>query len=1104
MAINNYPTRVQFISSGQDSFTFPFEIFEKDDIVVYVNNELKVRGTDYSVSGEGVSTGGTVDFLTDHEPNAGDVLVIFRSVPNEREIDYQSQGSFRAINVNEDMDRIWAKLQEHDRDLDRTLHLPVTETSASLELPEDRRNKVLGFDDDSDVKLYTPYISENGSNFRLQFDTISDMLDASELNIEGDVVYVKGYHAAGDGGGGTFIRLDNDFEHIHDGGMIFRFAGSDNVWKRIVDQASDIDIRWFGARPIENYNEGNEVAHWINEAVENAGRYLHTPGTSRYGYGCIYVPPGNWAIQSPTVPGTAGIIIPRTVSMRCDGRMIAYGEADEHYPAIQIGTPASSDSTHVGSVSRQKYDINVWRKISSNRSDRLVSDGGSSPHWEKIKNCGVLQYGGRFCDVTMGYAENFTIGWWIKSESNATVFAYSRVEIEQIRNNYLNLAMTASQNAFIYATARFDDHDTTPVTQAGRTLIISGTTCTFDSGVTLQAVVDKINTTAGFVSNSIWADMMRDPAGGYYLRIQRHDATMSVSGTAIADLGITSGTKSKSDGWCNQNHIQGGSLQNSGSWANGTHNRYGVLLAQTGSGFTPNNNVFKNVAFELQPGGDNSTSFGIIFENATFNRVENMRNEFTDYACNFTRGSYFNRVDVLWNSSRQFLNESGNAGNYVYDQSSWGHEGVGSSWNSGSLAKRAANYGTGGFIYIPGMFTVTSSNDTLGSATNNITVNGDWIEMSTTRGIGVRLDTSVTKRFYVTLNVALDQYDAGRCYIGVRPRDAAGNSLTTTTPANEYVTGDVRSNWAWFGSSYFGGIYRTGGASFTGQVFEVTDDVKSVDVMIIGNTTGRVYGSTEVSSPTSTITVSGRTIELNSIMCTVVGTTLQDVIDSINNTVGISAASITASARRIAANRYTLSLERGTGGIIVGSGTALANLGITAATYSTPARVKSFGIKQTKGSSAPISVSSPLSTPDTTFDGRRMTNAVIATDIGKTYVVGDVMWNIAPSAGSPTGWVCVTAGMPGTWAAFGALPLTASTTFNPGSIAVGASESTTVTLTGAALGDYVEVSFSQNLDGVTISGYVSSTNTVTVLFTNHGTVDKDLASGTLRARITKY
>lgn len=35
--------------------------------------------------------------------------------------------------------------------------------------------------------------------------------------------------------------------------------------------------------------------------------------------------------------------------------------------------------------------------------------------------------------------------------------------------------------------------------------------------------------------------------------------------------------------------------------------------------------------------------------------------------------------------------------------------------------------------------------------------------------------------------------------------------------------------------------------------------------------------------------------------------------------------------------------------------------------------------------------------------------------------VGDIVWNSAPASGSPVGWVCTSAGMPGVWAGFGTL-----------------------------------------------------------------------------------
>lgn len=52
--------------------------------------------------------------------------------------------------------------------------------------------------------------------------------------------------------------------------------------------------------------------------------------------------------------------------------------------------------------------------------------------------------------------------------------------------------------------------------------------------------------------------------------------------------------------------------------------------------------------------------------------------------------------------------------------------------------------------------------------------------------------------------------------------------------------------------------------------------------------------------------------------------------------------------------------------------------------------------------------------------GRRMVWRGAAPTVG-TWAVGDVCWSSSPAAGSPPGWVCVTAGTPGTWKAMASL-----------------------------------------------------------------------------------
>lgn len=81
------------------------------------------------------------------------------------------------------------------------------------------------------------------------------------------------------------------------------------------------------------------------------------------------------------------------------------------------------------------------------------------------------------------------------------------------------------------------------------------------------------------------------------------------------------------------------------------------------------------------------------------------------------------------------------------------------------------------------------------------------------------------------------------------------------------------------------------------------------------------------------------------------------------------------------------------------------------------------------------------------------------------------------------------------------LPLTASATYDPPSLATGVGVTTTVGVTGAAMGNYVTVGFSNDLQGITVTGYVSTANTVAVRFQNGTTGTIDLTSGTINLRV---
>jgi cytoskeletal protein RodZ len=82
-------------------------------------------------------------------------------------------------------------------------------------------------------------------------------------------------------------------------------------------------------------------------------------------------------------------------------------------------------------------------------------------------------------------------------------------------------------------------------------------------------------------------------------------------------------------------------------------------------------------------------------------------------------------------------------------------------------------------------------------------------------------------------------------------------------------------------------------------------------------------------------------------------------------------------------------------------------------------------------------------------------------------------------------------------------PIQGSVSYDPPNLTTGSFASTTVTVTGAALGDFAQASFSLSTQGIEVTAEVTATDTVTVTFKNDTGGTINLASGTLRATVTK-
>lgn len=82
--------------------------------------------------------------------------------------------------------------------------------------------------------------------------------------------------------------------------------------------------------------------------------------------------------------------------------------------------------------------------------------------------------------------------------------------------------------------------------------------------------------------------------------------------------------------------------------------------------------------------------------------------------------------------------------------------------------------------------------------------------------------------------------------------------------------------------------------------------------------------------------------------------------------------------------------------------------------------------------------------------------------------------------------------------------LSGNKTYDPPSLTAGQGSTTTLTVTGAVTTSpmFVEAAFSNDLQGMSLTAYVSGTDTVSVRFLNDTAGTIDLASGTLWVRIT--
>lgn len=151
MTVSSQTSRVSYAGNGSTkAFAVSFYFLADSHLKVILraadgSETIKTLTTDYTVSGAGNPSGGTVTMGT--APAAGTTLVIVRNVPLIQETDYQANDPFPAESHERALDKLTMAMQTQQIQIDRSLKLKDSTSTAgiSTELPDPASNQLIGW-----------------------------------------------------------------------------------------------------------------------------------------------------------------------------------------------------------------------------------------------------------------------------------------------------------------------------------------------------------------------------------------------------------------------------------------------------------------------------------------------------------------------------------------------------------------------------------------------------------------------------------------------------------------------------------------------------------------------------------------------------------------------------------------------------------------------------------------------------------------------------------------------------------------------------------------------------------------------------------------------
>lgn len=150
-AVNETARREQYISTGQATYNFNFQVNAASELQVYVNDNLQTDSVAYNATIGGTGSG-SITFIdnsgsggTNYTPSSGDYVTIIGDLPLSRTTTFNTAADITTANLDTEFDNTLFRQQQLKEMMDRSIQLKVTTprtvtgtgTNGPLEWPYD-------------------------------------------------------------------------------------------------------------------------------------------------------------------------------------------------------------------------------------------------------------------------------------------------------------------------------------------------------------------------------------------------------------------------------------------------------------------------------------------------------------------------------------------------------------------------------------------------------------------------------------------------------------------------------------------------------------------------------------------------------------------------------------------------------------------------------------------------------------------------------------------------------------------------------------------------------------------------------------------------------